>query len=334
MNCLLFFIYFSTGFYMSELLYMFGEMDKRVRPLTFCIRRWANCCGLTNPSPGRWITNFSLTCLVIFFLQQCKLPVLPAIHSLIKIATPGDVRLTEDGINCTFARNLQLIGFKSGNKQKICELLLEFFEFYAQFDFHNKAISLNEGRTIPKPEHSPMYIVNPLELSLNVSKNVSLEECERFRIEVRNAAWILESELEPTSPQQGYITATNPSTSDRTISNEDSCETNSLSWGLLNIFRVPDKKTLKSTIIFKPRILEVSELFNRNENDDFDQEITHYEQNKSKYQHLHVKMPHTNTNQNGNNKNTLRSVNLNTTKKVVTAKELAIHKSASRRKNR
>lgn len=39
-----------------------------------------------------------------------------------------------------------------------------------------------------------MYIVNPLERSLNVSKNVSVDELERFKVEVRNAAWILESQ--------------------------------------------------------------------------------------------------------------------------------------------
>jgi len=72
--------------------------------------------------------------------------------------------------------------------------LLEFFEFYAQFDFTNKAICLNEAVSITKPEHSAMYIVNPLERSLNVSKNVSVDELERFKTEVRNAAWILESQ--------------------------------------------------------------------------------------------------------------------------------------------
>lgn len=35
--------------------------------------------------------------------------------------------------------------------------------------------------------------MNPLERNLNVSKNVSLEEVERIRIETRNAAWTLET---------------------------------------------------------------------------------------------------------------------------------------------
>lgn len=227
---------------MSELLYMFGEFDERVRPLTFCIRRWANACGLTNPSPGRWITNFSLTCLVIFFLQQTRQPVLPSINTLFKSAIPSDIRITEDNVNCTFARDFQAIGFKSRNKSKISELLLQFFEYYSQFNFHNKAISLNEGRALEKPDHSAMYIVNPLEQALNVSKNVSLEECERLRIEVRNAGWILESEVDQNHEHD----------------NEEQ-------WGLLSLFKTPENAILKPNAFFKPRILEVSDLFDKTE---------------------------------------------------------------------
>lgn len=148
---------------MSELLYMFGELDERVRPLIFTIRRWAQSCGLTNPSPGRWISNFSLTCLVIFFLQQMKQPILPTINALMKLASPQDVRITEDGVNCTFGRDFERISFQSRNTHQINDLLLQFFEYYSQFDFQNRAISLNEGRPIAKPDHSALYIVNPLE---------------------------------------------------------------------------------------------------------------------------------------------------------------------------
>lgn len=43
-----------------------------------------------------------------------------------------------------------------------------------------------------KPNGLPLYIVNPLEQALNVSRNVSYEECERLKLEVKNAAWQLE----------------------------------------------------------------------------------------------------------------------------------------------
>lgn len=235
-----------TGFYMSELLYMFGELDPRVRPLTFSIRRWAQSCGLTNPSPGRWITNFSLSCLVMYFLQQLRQPILPAISAMVKASTTTDIRVTEDGINCTFARDMERLAFPSRNTSSLSELLMQFFEFYSQFDFHNRAISLNEGRALSKPDHSAMYIVNPLEQLLNVSKNVSLEECERLRIEVRNAAWILESEVENS-----------------TLTDHERQEQ---SWGLLNLFKHPEKSVVRPNMFFKPRMVEVSDLFEKSQN--------------------------------------------------------------------
>ncbi|CAG4992472.1 unnamed protein product [Colias eurytheme] len=59
-----------SGVYMSELLWQLGSLDPRVRPLTVAVRRWARATALTTPHPGRWITNFPLTLLVLFFLQQ------------------------------------------------------------------------------------------------------------------------------------------------------------------------------------------------------------------------------------------------------------------------
>lgn len=73
---------------MSDFLYIMGELDDRVRPLVFAIRKWAKEVGLTNASPGRWMTNFSLTLLVLAFLQKPlrSPPVLPSLNTLVKLA--------------------------------------------------------------------------------------------------------------------------------------------------------------------------------------------------------------------------------------------------------
>lgn len=229
-----------TGVYMSELLYMFGEMDTRVRPLIFTIRKWAQTVGITNPSPGRWISNFSLSVLVLFFLQQLPQPILPTISYLMKNANAEDVKITDDHINCTFLRDLTKLNFTTTNKDTISTILLQFFEFYSKFDFTGKSISLIDGRSHQKPDHSPIFIVNPFEVNLNISKNVSLEETERLRIEIRNAAWILESDElnQPNSDTQAII-----------------------NWGLLNLFKINRKKIVRPQMFFKPRMVDVKELF-------------------------------------------------------------------------
>jgi poly(A) RNA polymerase len=69
---------------MSELLYLYGEVDSRFRPLIFTVRQWAKEALLTSDHPGQQITNFSLTLLVIYFLQTRAPPILPTLGSLIK----------------------------------------------------------------------------------------------------------------------------------------------------------------------------------------------------------------------------------------------------------
>ncbi|XP_014275726.1 poly(A) RNA polymerase, mitochondrial [Halyomorpha halys] len=176
--------------YMSELLYVFAHLDPAAQRLVFAVKAWAKVVCLTNPTPGRWITNFSLTLLVLFYLQAERR--LPSVDELFKLAGPNDTRYAEE-INCSFIRDPTNVRLDLDHSKTMEKLLLGFFQFYQNFDFNSKAISLCSGKIINKPDYSPIYIVNPLERSLNVSKNVSLEEVERLRIETRNAAWILET---------------------------------------------------------------------------------------------------------------------------------------------
>lgn len=122
-------------------------------------------------------------------------------------------------------------------------LLLQFFEFYSQFDFQDKAISINEGAPVRKPNNLPLYIVNPIEQALNVSRNVSFEECERLKMEVRNAAWQLESCTE----------------GDRT---DD--------WGLLGLIEKRTTRGLKKLLRVgnSHRLVSVKDLFNEEDTSD------------------------------------------------------------------
>jgi len=53
---------------------------------------------------------------------------------------------------------------------------------YSSCDFSNNAVSLINGMALPKPDHSPLYIANPLEQGLNVSKYVSHDETGCLKI--------------------------------------------------------------------------------------------------------------------------------------------------------
>ncbi|KAK7044040.1 hypothetical protein SK128_001257 [Halocaridina rubra] len=184
----------KSGFYMSEMLYIYGCMDPRVRPLVFTIRCWAKDRHVTSVFAGRWITNFSLTLLVLFYLMRTSPPVIPPLQVLINLAGSSDRRETS-GIDCTFLRDLNIVT-PSENQDSLETLLRGFFEFFSNFNFKERGFSIVSGNDFVKPEHKALYIQNPLERELNVSRNVTFEELDRLNTEVSNARYLLEG-LEP-----------------------------------------------------------------------------------------------------------------------------------------
>lgn len=78
---------FSSGYHMSGLLYLWGMTDPRVRPLVFTIRKWAKYHDLVGQQrPTTLFTNFPLTLMVIFFLQN-KHQILPSVLTLHSLAS-------------------------------------------------------------------------------------------------------------------------------------------------------------------------------------------------------------------------------------------------------
>ena len=76
----------TSGIEMSSLLYLWGNLDERVRPLVFVIRKWAKENKLVhNERPTSFFTNFPLTLMVIFYLQTKT--ILPSLNRLKELAS-------------------------------------------------------------------------------------------------------------------------------------------------------------------------------------------------------------------------------------------------------
>ncbi|NXW77806.1 PAPD1 protein, partial [Hirundo rustica] len=176
----------------SELLYIYGCLDSRVRALVFTIRCWARVHGLTNSAPGTWITNFSLTMMVMFFLQRRSPPIIPTLDQLKELADEKDKHII-GGYDCSFVSDLRKIK-PTKNTETLEVLLCEFFEYFGNFDFRRNSINLRKGKEVNKPESSPLYIWNPFEQDLNISKNVNQPQLEKFIAMARESAWILQKE--------------------------------------------------------------------------------------------------------------------------------------------
>ncbi|XP_036934803.1 poly(A) RNA polymerase, mitochondrial [Acanthopagrus latus] len=184
----------------TELLYLYGQLDPRVRFLVFTVRCWARAHGITSSIPGAWITNFSLTVMVLFFLQRRSPPIIPTLDHLKSLAGPADKSMIE-GNDCTFVSDFSRIQLQS-NTETLEQLLCEFFDFYATFAFGKMSINIRKGKEQNKPEVAPLHIQNPFETSLNVSKNVNATQLGRFVALCRESSWLLQ-QSETTTPTGG-----------------------------------------------------------------------------------------------------------------------------------
>ncbi|KAF2355943.1 hypothetical protein FHG87_013292 [Trinorchestia longiramus] len=197
-----------SGLYMSELLYLYNALDCRVGPLLFALRLWAREAELTTNHPGRWITNFSVTTLALFYLVSLK--ILPTFDLLTKHARAQDTRVDEKGMTCTYLRSLSTITALHQQPQAVRTMSLEdllygFFCFYDQFNFNKHGLTITTGKVFNKPYASAMYIQNPLDGTLNVSRNVTLEEVERFSIAVTRARYTLKEDPPQSNPSWGIL---------------------------------------------------------------------------------------------------------------------------------
>ena len=183
-----------SGVYMSELLYLYGEMDCRFRPLVATVRFWASDTGLTRPVPGHTITNFTLTLLIIFYLQRLNAPILPTVDEMIELARPEDYRVTYD-LECTFLRDPSIFKQRVQNRDSLETLLYGFFQFLATCDYSREGFSIVSGLAYEKRYADPLYMQNPIERDYNVSKNVSRDQVVQLKEKAGKALATLDSTL-------------------------------------------------------------------------------------------------------------------------------------------
>lgn len=207
---------------MSELLYLYDKIDWRFRPLVTAVRHWGAWARLTDMVPGPRITNFTFTLMVVFFLQRRSPAILPTLSEMTKLARPQvDTRQTND-IDCTFLRDPTMFQERGRlNQESLEDLFVEFLRFIESFDFNEQSVSIVTGSASRKFDSKPLYVQNPLERELNVSRNVNLKELTRVVMEARNALYILETQedLGPTNwgllalPRAERVRRMNPKTS-------------------------------------------------------------------------------------------------------------------------
>ncbi|XP_059154714.1 poly(A) RNA polymerase, mitochondrial-like [Physella acuta] len=178
---------------MTELLYLMSVCDSRVKPLLCAIKQWAIAHNLTSSGEQQKPTTIGFIMMLIFFLQTRTPAVLPTFRQLQTLAKHPSDKFFIDDVEYGLPKNPSLMPI-SENKESLENLLLGFFEYYSQFDFDKKAISITEGATFEKQADSrPIYIENPLSVSLNICQNVGSSQLSELTAAMKEAALKLKS---------------------------------------------------------------------------------------------------------------------------------------------
>ncbi|XP_037269860.2 poly(A) RNA polymerase, mitochondrial [Rhipicephalus microplus] len=165
-----------SGVHMSRLLHSCTQLAPTLCPLLFTVRCWAMAQGVTTKVPGTWITNFQLTLLAIFHLQQCGL--LPSLRDL------------EDKKRLKIWQKSRLPYRRA---EELEDLLRSFFEYYASFNFKSKGIAPFSGQTLEKPEYTAMFVQNPLDRQLNASRNIGLSDLKKLQSRMADALSLMDN---------------------------------------------------------------------------------------------------------------------------------------------
>lgn len=130
----------------THLLYCYSQCDWRVRPLTLVVKLWARSHDINN-AKNRTISSYSLTLMVIHFLQcGVKPKILPCLHD----QYPEKFKIMRSQYDLGYVNTMEHFGtFHTKNKQPLGELMLQFLEYYSNFDFRRYAISVRTGSVIP-----------------------------------------------------------------------------------------------------------------------------------------------------------------------------------------
>lgn len=195
----------ARGCYNSKFIYAATRFDYRIHELAVIIKFWSKCAYLlTN---HRQMNSYCIVMMLIFYLQTKKLPLLPSVQDL----QMGIPRINYGPWNLGYPRD---INFVSLNKESVRMLLVNFFKYYANFDFGTNLISPYVGRlcSIEEMKQSkvrelqPYYravehqdyppfnfgtmlsIQDPFELNLNIGGVCnSVVHFEQFKLSFRKA---------------------------------------------------------------------------------------------------------------------------------------------------
>ena len=125
----------------TNLLYVYSQMDWRVRPLVVAVKAWAKAQGI-NEARNLTMSSYLLSLMVVHFLQ-CGVEGPPVLPSL-QVLHPNIFHSDSYIFDLPFTEDLP--SHPSQNTKSLGELFGEFFAYYnTKFDFSKDVGSVRTG---------------------------------------------------------------------------------------------------------------------------------------------------------------------------------------------
>lgn len=164
----------------TQLLRSYTEIDNRVTPLGFMMKKFAKHCHIGDASKGG-LSSYAYSLMVIYFLQHSSPPVLPVLQELHE----GDGPCPEvyiDGCNTYYYKDIHKLNEVWKDRQKntssVGHLWLQLLCFYTEtFDIENHVISIRTFKPVTKFEKlwisKCIAIEDPFDVAHNLGSALS-----------------------------------------------------------------------------------------------------------------------------------------------------------------
>ncbi|KAM4745927.1 terminal uridylyltransferase 7 [Anableps anableps] len=172
-------LYNTLALHNTRLLASYAAIDRRVKILCYIMKVFAKMCDIGDASRGS-LSSYAYTLMVLFFLQQRNLPVIPVLQEIYDGKTKPEVLV--DGWNVYFFDNLKTLPchwpLYGKNTETVGELWLGLLRFYTEdFDFREHVVCIRQHARLTtfNKQWTSKYIVieDPFDLNHNLGAGLS-----------------------------------------------------------------------------------------------------------------------------------------------------------------
>ncbi|CAB57438.1 cytoplasmic poly(A) polymerase Cid13 [Schizosaccharomyces pombe] len=181
----------------TRLMRSYVLCDPRVRPLIVMIKYWAKRRCLNDAAEGGTLTSYTISCMVINFLQKRDPPILPSLQMLPHLQ---DSSTMTDGLDVSFFDDPDLVhGFGDKNEESLGILFVEFFRFFGYlFDYEHFVLSIRHGTFLSKRAKGWQFQLNnflcveePFHTSRNLANTADEITMKGIQLEFRRVFRLL-----------------------------------------------------------------------------------------------------------------------------------------------